>query len=343
MKNFLDINQLISDESNHNNFSGAVYVKQDDEVLAELAFGYADRAEKRLNHPTTRFGIASGSKLFTAIGICQLVEEGLITFETHLADALDINFPHFDEDITIHQLLTHTSGIPDYFDEEEMDDYEDLWRDYPVYQIETLKDFLPLFQKEQMKFNPGQRFHYNNAGYIILGLILEQQTGRTFTEYIEAEVFQKCGMSDSGYFVMDRLPENTAIGYIDNEEEQTWRTNIFSIPKKGGSDGGAYTTAYDIMKLWEALFNFELLSEDMTKQLLLPRVQVNGEVHYGYGIWMNQRENHIYKYHLMGYDPGVSFRTSVYPDIRMKMVIPSNVESGPFEITKVIEGTVLNT
>ena len=331
------LNQLITNISNEMNFSGVVYVKRGEHTLSDLSFGYADRAEERLNNSSTRFGIASGCKLFTAIGISQLVEEGLLDYNTRLADCLKIHLPDFDKDITIHHLLTHTSGIPDYFDEEVMKDYEDLWKTFPVYQIDSLKDFLPLFQAEPMKFTPGERFHYNNAGYILLGLIIEEQTGRCFTEYIESEVFHRCYMENSGYFSLDQLPGNTAAGYMDNHKENTWRTNIYSIPKKGGSDGGAFITAPDMMKLWEGLFDYKLLNEETTRKLLYPHVQVNGEVYYGYGIYMNQKNKHVHKYHVMGYDPGVSFRASIYPDSNLKIVIPANIETEPFEITKVIE------
>ncbi|MGP4074742.1 serine hydrolase domain-containing protein [Halobacillus sp. K22] len=336
-----ELNQLITNMINEMNFSGVVYVKQGGHILSDLSFGYADRGEERLNTSNTRFGIASGCKLFTAIGISQLVEEGLLDFNTRLAECLSVHLPNFDKEITIHHLLTHTSGIPDYFDEEVMQNYEDLWKSYPVYQINSLKDFLPLFQEDPMKFSPGERFHYNNAGYILLGLIIEEQTGRCFTEYIESEVFSKCNMEESGYFSLDQLPGNTAAGYIDNHKENTWRTNIYSIPKKGGSDGGAFVTAPDMMKLWEALFDYRLINEGTTRKLLYPHVLVNGEVHYGYGIWVNQKNDHAHKYHVMGYDPGVSFRASIYPDSNLKIVIPSNIETEPFEITKAIEDFLL--
>ncbi|MGP4062459.1 serine hydrolase domain-containing protein [Halobacillus sp. H74] len=337
-----ELKEIITTISDKLDFSGVVYVKQNENVLSNTAFGYRDRGEKLPNTSDTRFGIASGCKLFTAIGICQLVEKGIVNFDTRLVDCLDIDFPNFDKKITIHHLLTHTSGIPDYFDEEVMSDYEELWTDYPVYQINSLKDFLPLFQDNQMKFKPGHKFHYNNAGYILLGLIIEEQTGRCFTEFIESEVFHRCNMLDSGYFSLDQLPENTANGYIDNNEKKTWRTNIYSIPKQGGADGGAFITAPDMIKLWDSLFDFKLLNEETTRELLTPHVHVNGEVHYGYGIWLNQKNDHVYKYHVMGYDPGVSFRSSVYPQADLKIVIPSNIESGPFEITKAIEGFLLN-
>ncbi len=333
----IELKKIVNEKSENVELSGVVYVKQGEEVLLESVYGFADRAEERLNNINTRFGIASGCKLFTAIGICQLVEAGILSFNTPLKDCLDISFPQFDERVTIHHLLTHTSGIPDYFDEEVMDDFEDLWKERPVYHMRTLKDFLPFFQFNEMKFEPGDRFHYNNAGYILLGLIIEHQTNKYFTEYIELEIFEKCGMKSSGYFSIDKLPQNTAMGYIDNKEDNTWKTNIYSIPVKGGSDGGAFTTAPDMITLWESLFDYKLLREDTTRNLLTPHVNVNKEIYYGYGIWMNKKNDNIYKYHVMGYDPGVSFRASIYPDSNLKVVIPSNKESGPFDITKTIE------
>ena len=108
--------------------------------------GYANQSECINNTIQTRFGIASGCKIFT-IGICQLVEKGFISFHTKLKDCLEIKFPNFDEDITIHQLLTHSAGIPDYFDESIMDNFEDLWKQTPMYLLKSLKRLLSLFQK----------------------------------------------------------------------------------------------------------------------------------------------------------------------------------------------------
>ncbi|WP_404408079.1 serine hydrolase domain-containing protein [Jeotgalibacillus malaysiensis] len=332
-----ELKKRIEDKYNELNFSGVVYAVEGESTLIQSAHGFADRSENRVNKIDTRFGIASGCKIFTAVAICQLVEKGVISFESRLADCLDIHFPHFDEEITVEHLLTHTSGVPDYFDEDVMDDFEELWIDRPVYRIDSLQAFLPIFQNEQMKFKPGRQFHYNNAGYILLGLIIEQQTDSIFTDYIESEIFKKAGMTASGYFELDRLPENTALGYIDHPEDQTWRTNIYSIPKKGGSDGGAFTTAADMTAFWNALLGFKLLHEETTKQLLTPAVHVNEELHYGYGIWLNQKDHHVYKYHVMGYDPGVSFRSAVYPDQNRMVTILSNHETEPYDILEVIE------
>ncbi|MED1567723.1 serine hydrolase [Bacillus paramycoides] len=319
-------------------FSGVVLIKRENDIIYESSFGYANRSERINNTLQTRFGIASGCKLFTAIGICQLVEKGVITFHTKLKDCLHIEFPNFDKDITIHQLLTHSSGIPDYFDESIMDNFEDLWKQTPMYLLKGLSDFLPLFQNSTMMFAPGSKFHYNNAGFIILGLIIEQQTGLEFTEYIKKNIFMPIGMNDSGYFSLDKLPTHTALGYIKDGNNEKWRTNTYSIPIKGGADGGAYITAPDMLKFWEALFNNEILNREYTKLLLTPHILVNDSQSYGYGIWIEKKQNNIIKYHVMGYDPGVSFRSAVYPDLGITLVIPSNKGAGPEKLMAEIEG-----
>ncbi|GGH15251.1 serine hydrolase domain-containing protein [Paenibacillus segetis] len=317
-------------------FSGTILVKERGELLVEASLGYANRAEQLVNQAGTRYGIASGCKLFTAIAVCQLVETGRISFDTRIRECLDIELPNFDEQITIHQLLTHTSGVPDYFDEEVMNDFEELWIDRPMYHMRRLQDFLPLFQQEGMKFTPGERFQYNNSGYILLGLIVEKVSGREFTEYVHTEIFNKAGMLDSGYFTFDALPGQTALGYID-QEDGSWRTNIYSLPVKGGSDGGAYVTANDMLKLWDALCNHELLNESLTNQLFTPHAESEEGDYYGYGVWIEKKNESIFKYHVMGYDPGVCFHSAYYPASEIKLAVCANISKGAFHMMKEIE------
>ncbi|RFU69664.1 serine hydrolase [Bacillus sp. V59.32b] len=337
----LQVDHIIKETANRIGFSGVIAVKAKNEIIFHSAYGYANRAEEILNTTDTRFGIASGCKLFTAIAICQLVEKETISFETKIKDCLDIDFPHFDEDITVHHLLTHTSGIADYFDEDEMDDFEELWKERPMYLLQKPLDFLPMIQYNKMKFSPGEKFHYNNAGFILLGLIIEQVTGERFTDYVERKIFRLCNMQVSGYFSMDNLPKNTAYGYIENEHEGTWRTNVYSIPIKGGADGGAYITASDMLKLWEGLLSNKLLNFEYTQILLKPHICVKDEQFYGYGIWVKKRNNDIFKYHVMGYDPGVSFNSSFYPGSETVLVVTSNKGEGPFEMMSAIENSLI--
>lgn len=332
-----ELMNAISDLAETIEFSGTVLVKKGEAVLAESGFGLANRSEQIQNRPDTRFGIASGSKLFTAVAICQLAEQGKLSLENKLKDVLAIEFPQFDENITVHQLLTHISGIPDYFDEEVMDDFEELWIKNPMYHIRRLQDFLPMFQNQAMKHSPGSKFHYNNAGYILLGLIIEQASGVPFSEFVGKNIFEKADMKNSGYFEVDALPGRTALGYIDHSDG-TWKTNVFSLPAKGGSDGGAYVTAGDMMKLWETLTNFELLNEHYVKQIIAPHVQVNDSTSYGYGLWMkSEDESPASKYILMGYDPGVNFRAAFFPDENVKIIVCSNKSGGAYDLITGIE------
>ncbi|WP_114351814.1 serine hydrolase domain-containing protein [Saliterribacillus persicus] len=322
------------------NFSGSVLVKEDNNILIELSHGFANRSEQILNSTQTKFGIASGCKLFTAIAICQLVETGELSFDAKLEDCLDELFPYFDKEITIHHLLTHTSGIPDYFDEEVMQDFEELWVKKPMYLIRTLEDFLPLFQDKPMKLKAGERFHYNNAGYILLGLIVERASKLEFSKYIEENIFKKAQMYNSGYFEFDSLPKHTALGYIALPNGK-WKTNIYSLPVKGGSDGGAFVTVNDMSNLWDSLIHNQLLDEKHTKMLLTPHVRT-GEQNgfYGYGVWIDKNEDGIFKFHIMGYDPGVSFHSAFYPKTSIKTVVCSNKSQGAFDIMSEIEEVI---
>jgi len=278
---------------NHNvilPFSGAIFVRDKEEIF-EQGYGFANRSERIPNNSNTRFGIASGCKIFTSVAICQLVQDGVLSFDSYLKDCVDYYFPHFAPEITIHHLLTHSAGIPDYFDEEIIGDFEELWKNNSMYSMESPKDFLPLFQNGPMKFSPGERFAYNNAGFILLGLVVEQITGMEFSEYVDKNIFQRSGMLDSGYFRLDQLPERTAIGYIDLD--QTWRTNIYSLPIKGGPDGGAFTTIHDLGRFWDALFSYQLLSQEYTEILLTPHIQEDGQTYYGYGVWIMMCDDEI--------------------------------------------------
>ncbi|WP_440895098.1 serine hydrolase domain-containing protein [Amphibacillus sp. Q70] len=319
-------------------FSGAYYARKAKETLAG-SNGFANRSERIDNQINTRFAIASGSKIFTAIAICKLVEDGIISFDSKLKDCLDVEFPYFDKGITIHHLLTHTSGVYDYFNEDIMDDFELLWKSRPMYHIRSPRDFLPMFQFEKMQANVNSEFQYNNTGYILLGLIIEQVTKCNFTEFVEERIFHKAGMKNSGYFEMDCLPERTALGYME-DSEGTWKTNLYSLPVKGGPDGGAYVTVEDRIKFWKALMNYQLLSKEMTHILLKPRVVVVAEdnIYYGYCGYMELGDNkQIVKYIQMGYDPGVNFREVYYPDTKTIIAVCSNEQDGAYELLKEIE------
>lgn len=303
----------------------------------DLAFGFADRANRIPNTIETRFAMASGCKGFTAAAIWMLIEAGRIGLDTRLSDCVTSRQFHFGSSITIGQLLNHTSGIPDYFSEEIEIDYGALWRERPCYGMKSVRDFLPLFEAEPMKAPPGQGFLYNNAGFILLGLMVEEVTGQDFRAFVAERVLGPCGMTRSGYFAMDALPESCAQGYL-SADPADYHTNIYAVPAIGGPDGGAFTTAGDLRRFWATLLSGRLLAPATAARLVSPTVRVSKEyedLHYGYGVWLRQtKEGWIVS--LEGGDPGVSLESLVWVDHGIVASVLSNVTDNAGEVSNAL-------
>ncbi len=327
------LNQVIDQAVSETSFSGVIFVKIDGRVVLENAYGYSDRSNKIQNTVDTRFGIASGTKFLTALGIGKLIDRGELSLGSKLCDCVDIDFPHISEDVTIHHLLTHTSGVYDYYDEELIEDVDNFQLDIPCFKLKGPKDYIPLFHDGKMKFNPGERFSYSNGGFILLGIVIEETSGTPYAHFIEENIFELCDMSDSGFFAMDRLPERTAFGYID--EEEGWRTNIFNLPTVGSPDAGAFTTVKDVDKLWTAFFEEKILSKRLTKLFFKKAVKDKDNRFYGHGIWIYHEEGKAPVHYLIGWDAGVSFR-STYPAKDSVITVISNTSAGAWAIDREI-------
>ena len=301
----MKIEQYIAKE-----FRGCCLMKQDGKVLASYASGFCDLANEVPNTLTTKFATASAGKVFVAVAILQLIEKGILHFEDTLGKLLDIALNLIDPKVTVEQLLTHTSGVPDYFDESVMEEYEELWTEYPNYKIRTNGDLLPLFINKPMLYPRGERFQYNNTGFVLLAMILEKLTAMPFDAYLKDNVFTPCGMDNTGYYELDRLPAGCAHNYIYNEPKQEYRTNIYSVDVKGTGAGGAFTTVGDIAKFWEGLLSHKLLSPQMTENMLTCHSGSEEDGYYGYGIWLRKDQNGVFAPYFQGSDPGVSFLSS---------------------------------
>ncbi len=324
---------VIEETAREVGYSGVVSARVGSDEPIVCAFGHEDRARGIPITAESRFAIASGAKTFTAVAVCQLVERGALTLDTRLRDCLDVDFPKASTDVTVRQLLQHTSGMPDYFDEEVMSDYEELWRDRPMYSIKRLHDFLPLFREAPMKDAPGDQFSYNNAGYIVLGLIVEQASGMRFDEYVVQNVFAPVGMKASGYFETDRLPDKVALGYIEDPDESArgWRTNFFAVPIVGGSDGGVFVSAGDLDLFWVALSAGRLVSDAMQREMQQP-LTATGETdhgtHYGRGFWLTLQGEETVAVFMIGGDPGVEFYSALFPRTGARLTLLANSERG---------------
>lgn len=303
-------------------FSGVISITSNGKTVLKSAYGYSDIANQIPNQVDTKFPIASGSKIFVAVGILQLIENGKISFETCIGDVLDFDLKEINSKITIRQLLNHTSGIPDYFDEKIMNDYEELWADYPNYKIRNSSDLLPLFINKPMINIPGTKFKYNNAGYIVLGLIIEKVAGQKFDEYLKNNIFTPCKMESTGYYELDKLPEKCANAYIF-DKSGNFRTNIYSVDVKGTGAGGAFVTVDDMRKFWNTLLNDKLISKEFVDKMLFPQARDEKSI-YGYGVWLCEKKENSYFYYVEGSDPGVSFLSFIDMDIGLVTTLISN-------------------
>lgn len=308
----LNVQEIFDRWNGAEEFSGVFSVRKPGEVVFETACGYRNISEGLKNKTDTKFGTASGTKIFTAAAICLLIQQGKLTLADKVLDILDADFSYFSREITVQHLLTHMSGVPDYFDEEVNDDFEAVWKDLPVYRVTELSHFLPMFANLPMRFEPGQKFSYCNSGYIMLGLIIEEITGRCFQDFVSGSILQPCGLSNTGFFRSDMLPGNTALGYIYDEGLKGRRTNIYSLPVIGASDGGLYTNAQDMIKFWTCLSTGGILSEEITAKMLSPLVQAGEKSDYGLGVYL-PKVTRGESFYVLGWDPGVLFFSAYYP------------------------------
>lgn len=308
-------------------FRGNVHIVQDNNILCQNVTGYADLANEIPNSIDTKFASASAGKVFVAVGILQLIEQGKIKFEDTLGMLLDIDLHNIDTDVTVEQLLNHTSGVPDYFDETVMDEYEELWVNYPNYKIRRNSDLLPLFIDKPMMYSKGEKFQYNNTGYVLLAMIIEKVTEMPFDHYLKVNIFDVCDMKSTGYYELDRLPAKCANNYIYCAETKDYRTNIFSVDAKGTGAGGAFIAVKDILSFWRGLLTGKLISRELVTEMFSKQSgdgEDPEEGYYGYGVWIIDNPNGKDYVYFQGCDPGVSFISEYNPNDNIISVLVSN-------------------
>ncbi len=293
-------------------FSGVIQIVENEESILNIAKGCAKREDEIDNNVDTAFGIASGTKGFTALGILRLIDKGKLSLEDKVFEILPYEFPNMNKDITVRQLLSHTSGIHDYFDESVVEDFGQLFEKLPVHKILGPKDMLPLLVEGEAYFEPGESFKYCNSAFVILGMLIEVISGLYYGDYIQNEVCETIGLKQTGCYKSNQLPKNCAYGYIqDNKGE--WYSNIFEIPIVCTGDGGIFTTADDIAKMWKGIISGNFLSKKLLAEIFSNQAEAWENVYYGLGFWIRQnKEGDVSNYYLTGGDPGVCFHSKFY-------------------------------
>jgi CubicO group peptidase (beta-lactamase class C family) len=298
-------------------FSGTVCIARAGETLFSQGYGLANREHGVPNTPQTKFRLASVTKQFTATAIMQLQQQGKLRVHDQVGAHLDECPPAWDA-VTIHHLLNHTSGIPSHTN------FPETWATIAL--PKTVAELIASFRDRPLEFAPGQRWSYNNSGYILLGAIIEQITGRSYEQVVREQIFEPLGMHDSGYDRQSTILPGRAAGYIKQDGTIVNAAHIdMSIPYAAGA---LYSTVGDLC-LWDrALASERLIPQELLATMFAPTpiAEPPGQANYGYGWAIDRLHDRRY----VGHDGGIfgfSTRLMRFLDEHVLLVLLSNLES----------------
>jgi CubicO group peptidase (beta-lactamase class C family) len=263
-----ELDMLVKTYTDQKKFSGAVLVARDGCIILNKGYGLANIEHNVPNTPQTVFRIGSMTKAFTAIAIMQWVEQGKIAVEDTLSKYLP-DYPN-GEQITLHHLLSNTSGITDYL---LMSGFRETMRT-PT----SVTALIDRFRDEPLEFEPGAEFGYSNSNWVLLGFILEKMSGKSYADVIQEQIFTPAGMTHSGYEWTAPVIKQRAAGYTDTTREWVNAEPIDSSTMYAA--GALHSTAEDLYRLDRALHDGTLLRRETFERMT---ARVSGTESYGYG------------------------------------------------------------
>jgi CubicO group peptidase (beta-lactamase class C family) len=300
-------------------FMGSVLVARAGKVLLSQGSGMANLEHGVANSPQTKFRLGSVTKQFTAVAILQLQEQGLLKVNSPISTYL----PDYPQGglITVHHLLTHTAGIPNYTS---FPDYVQKQRT-----AMTLDEIITWFSDKPLEFAPGKRYSYSNSGYTLLTKLIEAVSGQPYAGYLQHHIFEPLGMNDSGYDQAEPILPHRASGYAPATKRYQHAAFVdMSIPSGAG---GLYSTVEDLYKWDQTLYTDAVLSQSSRQLMFAPAVEMGeegGNAHYGYG-WVI---DHVYECNRVGHGGRIDgFTTSIarYPNEQVVIIVLSNLETAP--------------
>ncbi|HEA19834.1 hypothetical protein LCGC14_2246490 [marine sediment metagenome] len=280
------------DSLSHDDFSGTVLVAHNNKVIENRAYGHANIEFKAKNKIDTKFNIASITKLFTAVATLQLYEQGRLELKSPIGKYLP-EYPNklVRDSVTIHQLLTHTSGLNNFY-VADSDKIKNL-------DFNKTSDFIQLFVNDTLLSQPGTKYDYSASGFVLLGLIIEKVSGKDYYNYVKNAILEPAAMVNTTELEIDSIVDNKASGYTsmfgDNE---FLKKNDYYLTKASPA-GFYYSTVADLYNFSKALRNYKLLKKETTKLMFAPKVK-GYNTHMGYGIGVDQR----YNQHILGHSGG---------------------------------------
>jgi CubicO group peptidase (beta-lactamase class C family) len=332
-----ELAETIEEIARETRFSGVVEVRRGAAVEVAGAWGAADRAFGVPITLDTRFAIASGTKGLTALAVLSLVETGELSLDTTARSLLRDDLPLVDDAVTVEHLLCHRSGIGDYIDEEDEDlDLDAYLLAVPVHTLRSARDYLTVLDGIPSKASPGERFAYNNSGYVVLALLAERASGTPYHDLVATRVCGPAGMHTAAFLRSDELPGDAARGYLDVDG---LRTNVLHLPVRGVGDGGVFTTAAEVHALWSALFGGRVLPAPWVTEVVRRRDGgAPDREGYGLGFWLPPRDGAVA---LEGADAGVSFRSLHVPSEGLTATVIANTTEGAWPLVRAIEAALL--
>ncbi len=311
---------------------GVFMIAKDGKAIYQKAFGKANLELSLDLNVENVFQLGSITKQFTAIAILMLEEQGKLSIKDPISKYIP-DYPAGDK-ITIHHLLTHTSGIKDFTKMKAIQQIaeKDL----------SPKELVDFFKNEPVDFSPGEKFEYNNSGYVILGYLIELISGKTYKEYIEENIFKKLKMNRSRYASDREIIIKRAYGYHKKEFGYVNKTKIsFNIPFSSGS---LMSTLGDMLK-WQNALNKGLILNTLSTKKAFSKYQLNNgdEFNYGYG-WHLKEINGIPVREHGGSIFGFKTMAVYIPSLDIYVVGFSNCDcNSPTQVTRDIASLVLNT
>ena len=311
-------------------FSGAVLIAKDGLPILKKTYGYANRSFDIPNQTDTKFNLGSMNKMFTGVAILQLVEKNKLALDGKIIDYIP-NYPNEDvaNKVTIHQLLTHTSGLGNYWTDEFMKTSKDLYRE--------VKDYLPLFVNDPLLFEPGSKFSYSNSGFVMLGYIIEKVTGQSYFDYVRDNIYKPAGMNNTDAYENDYVVPNLAVGYTKmTARPGEIKNNLFLHVIKGNPAGGGYSTVEDLLSFGNALMDCKLLSKLHTDLAISGKVKTDPHIMYCYGFRDRVENGHHIVGHTGGF-PGINGYLGIFTDLGYTVAVLSNFDNGNAAVTLFIE------
>ena len=300
------LNTLVAE----NKLSGVVLVAKDGVTVASKVAGIANKATNAPIDLNTKFNLGSMNKMFTAVAIAQLVQAGKLSFTDTVGKQLP-DYPNKEvaAKVTIHHLLTHTSGLGMYWNDKFMAQRDKLL---------TVAAHLPLFASDPLAFPPGEKFQYSNAGYMLLGAIIEKVSGQDYYSYVQEHIYKPAGMNDTGFYEPGKPIPNLAVGYtrmsLNGQPQTEIRDNESTREIKGGPAGGGFSTAPDLVRFQHALFSYKLLDKAHTELVTTGKVDgPGGKSRYGYGFGDSNSDGK----HIVGHNggaPGIAANLDMFPE-----------------------------